>query len=42
VVAGAVVFVQGNKKTAKWEERQLSVVPTWTPQGAGLSLSGRF
>lgn len=42
LVTGAVLFVQGNKKTKVWEERQLSVVPSWGPQGGGLVFSGRF
>lgn len=42
IVTGAVLFVQGNKKTKTWEERQLSVVPSWTPQGGGLVFSGKF
>lgn len=42
IVTGAVLFVQGNKKTKAWEERRLSVVPSWGPQGGGLVFSGRF
>lgn len=42
IVTGAVLFVQGNKKTKVWEARQLSVVPSWGPQGGGLVFSGRF
>jgi tetratricopeptide (TPR) repeat protein len=42
IVAGAVLFVQGNKKTKRWEERQLSLVPSWGREGGGLVLSGRF
>lgn len=43
VVAGAVLFVQGNKKTKRWENQmQLSVTPTWTGHGTGLAISGRF
>ncbi|WP_146156097.1 tetratricopeptide repeat protein [Enhygromyxa salina] len=42
LVAGAVVFVQGNKKTKAWELRQLSVVPSWSRGGGGLVVSGRF
>lgn len=41
--AGAILFVQGNRKTAAWRQtgfarRQLRVVPT----GRGLAVSGRF
>lgn len=42
VVTGAVLFLQGNKKTKAWEERQVSFTPTWTRDGAGLAISGRF
>ena len=44
VVTGAVLFVQGNKKSAKWEERTggLSIAPMWTRHSTGLSISGRF
>lgn len=42
VVTGAVLFVQGNKKTKAWEQKQLTVVPTWGPDRAGLAISGRF
>jgi len=42
VVGGAIVFVQGNKKTADWKKtgfaQRLRVMPT----GRGLALSGRF
>jgi tetratricopeptide (TPR) repeat protein len=42
IVTGAVLFIQGNKKTKSWEERQLSIVPSWAPGGGGLVFSGRF
>lgn len=42
IVTGAVLFIQGNKKTKSWEQRQVSVVPTWAPGGGGLVLSGKF
>jgi tetratricopeptide (TPR) repeat protein len=42
IVTGAVLFVQANKKTKAWEQRQLSVVPSWGRGQAGLVLSGRF
>jgi tetratricopeptide (TPR) repeat protein len=42
IVTGAVLFIQGNKKTKSWEQRQLSVVPSWAPGGGGLMVSGRF
>jgi tetratricopeptide (TPR) repeat protein len=42
IVTGAVLFIQGNKKTKSWEARQLSVVPSWGSQGGGLVVSGRF
>ncbi len=42
IVTGAVLFIQGNKKTKSWESRQVSVVPTWSRDGAGLAISGRF
>lgn len=42
IVTGAVLFIQGNKKTKKWEERRLSVAPRWSGDGVGLSISGRF
>lgn len=42
VVAGAVLFVQANKKTKAWEQRQLSVVPSWGRGQAGLVVTGRF
>lgn len=42
IVTGAVLFVQANKKTKAWEQRQLSVVPSWGRGQAGLVVSGRF
>jgi tetratricopeptide (TPR) repeat protein len=42
IVTGAVLFVQANKKTKKWEQRQLSVVPSWGRGQAGLVVTGRF
>lgn len=42
IVTGAVLFVQGNKKTKVWEQRQLSVVPSWGRGQAGLVVTGRF
>lgn len=42
LVAGVVVFVQGSKKTQRWEDRQLSIAPGWLPGGGSLSISGRF
>lgn len=42
IVTGAVLFVQGNKKTQRWEALQISVVPRLGRDGAGLSISGRF
>src|SRR5690606_31202113 len=42
IVTRAVLFIQGNKKTKQWEERQLTVAPRWSGDGAGLSFSGRF
>ncbi|MFO7566351.1 MAG: hypothetical protein R6X02_27150 [Enhygromyxa sp.] len=42
LVTGAVLFIQGNKKTKSWEARQLSIVPSWSRDGAGLAISGRF
>jgi tetratricopeptide (TPR) repeat protein len=42
IVTGAVLFIQGNKKTKTWEARQMSVVPSWGPHGGGLVFSGRF
>jgi len=42
IVTGAVLLIQGNKKTAAWEQRRVSVTPTWSPGGAGLGVSGRF
>jgi len=42
IVAGAVLFLQGNKRTKAWESKQLSVVPTWSPNSTGLAISGRF
>lgn len=41
IVTGAVLLVQGKTKTKAWEQR-LSVVPSWSPDGAGLAVSGRF
>jgi tetratricopeptide (TPR) repeat protein len=42
IVTGAVLFVQANKKTKAWEQRQLSVVPSWGRGQAGLVVTGRF
>jgi tetratricopeptide (TPR) repeat protein len=42
IVSGAVLFIQGNKKTKRWEARQFSVVPQWSPEGGGLQFTGRF
>jgi tetratricopeptide (TPR) repeat protein len=42
IVTGAVLFIQGNKKTKAWEQRQLSVAPTWGGDSMGLAFSGRF
>ncbi len=43
LIAGAVLFVRGNKKTQAWElERSMSVSPTWLPGGGGLTVVGRF
>jgi tetratricopeptide (TPR) repeat protein len=42
IVTGAVLLVQGNKKTKAWEQRQLSVSPNWGRGHAGLVVSGRF
>jgi hypothetical protein len=43
LVTGAVLFVQGNKKTKAWEQRQLlSFTPTWGRNSVGLAVSGRF
>jgi tetratricopeptide (TPR) repeat protein len=42
IVTGAVLFVQGNKKTKAWEQRQLSVSPSWGRGQAGLLVTGRF
>lgn len=42
VVAGAVLFVQGNKRTKAWEAKQVSLVPSIGADHAGLVLSGRF
>jgi tetratricopeptide (TPR) repeat protein len=42
IVTGAVLFVQGNKKTKAWEQRQLSVSPSWGTGQAGLVVTGRF
>lgn len=43
LTAGAILFVQGNRRTAEWKrtglaKHQLRIVPT----GRGLALSGRF
>jgi tetratricopeptide (TPR) repeat protein len=42
IVTGAVLFVQGNNKTKRWEERQIVFTPVWQRGGGGLSISGRF
>jgi tetratricopeptide (TPR) repeat protein len=43
IVTGAVLFVQGNKKTKAWEQRKLlSVTPSWGRGQVGLAVSGRF
>jgi tetratricopeptide (TPR) repeat protein len=43
IVTGAVLFVQGNKKTKAWEQRRLlSVAPSWGRGQFGLAVSGRF
>lgn len=42
VVTGAVLFVQGNKKTKRWEQRQIAVRPVWERGRAGVAISGRF
>jgi tetratricopeptide (TPR) repeat protein len=42
IVTGAVLFIQGNKKTKSWEARRVSIVPSWGPRGGGLVISGRF
>lgn len=42
IVTGAVLFVQANKKTKAWEQRQVSVVPSWGRGQAGLVITGRF
>lgn len=42
LVSGVVLFVQGNKKTQRWEQNQLSMAPSFGRGGAGLTISGRF
>lgn len=42
IVTGAVLFVQGNKKTKAWEQRSLSIAPSWGGGQTGVSVSGRF
>lgn len=42
IVSGAVLFMQGNKQTKTWQERQVSVVPNIGRDYTGLTLSGRF
>jgi tetratricopeptide (TPR) repeat protein len=42
LVTGVVLFVQGDKKTKAWEQRQMSFSPSWGRGQAGLVLSGRF
>jgi tetratricopeptide (TPR) repeat protein len=42
IVTGAVLFMQANKKTKAWEQRQVSVVPSWGRGQAGLVVTGRF
>lgn len=42
IVTGAVLFVQANKKTKQWEQRQVSIVPSWGRGQAGLVVTGRF
>jgi tetratricopeptide (TPR) repeat protein len=42
IVTGAVLLVQGNKKTKAWEQRQMSISPSWGRGQAGLVVSGRF
>lgn len=42
LVTGAVLFIQGNKKTQEWEKRKMSLAPVWTGDQAGLMVSGRF
>ena len=42
IVTGAVLFVQGNKKTKVWEQRQMSFSPSWGRGQAGFVISGRF
>jgi hypothetical protein len=42
IVTGAVLFVQANKKTKAWEQRQLSFAPSWGRGQAGFVITGRF
>ena len=42
LVSGVVLFVQGTKKTRRWEQNQLSMVPSIGRGSAGLTISGRF
>ncbi len=42
VVTGVVLFIQGNKRTKSWEERKISVVPSFGGGTRGLVISGRF
>lgn len=42
LVSGVVLFVQGNKKTRRWEQNQLSMVPSISRSSAGFTISGCF
>ena len=42
VVAGAVVYSRGDKKTKAWKKGEIVLAPTLTPNFGGLVLSGRF
>lgn len=42
LVTGAVLFVQGNKKTKSWEARSLGIAPTFGGGTTGLVISGKF